>query len=153
MKVLKPFYYDKFTCIGNECKDSCCIGWRVFIDKKSYNKYKKVTGQFGKILNNSMSRNRKDESNLHYGEMKLKNKRCQLLNNKNLCDIYINLGEEYLCNTCKIYPRIVRKYGHICEKTLSLSCPEVAKIFVESNKVFNFDMQDEILNEIEKQYI
>ncbi|NFN86305.1 hypothetical protein FDF31_02525 [Clostridium sporogenes] len=153
MEVLKPFYYDNFTCIGNKCKDSCCIGWRVFIDKKSYNKYKKVAGEFGKVLNNSMSRNRKNKSHLHYAEMKLKNKRCQLLNNNNLCDIYINLGEEYLCNTCKTYPRIVRKYGDICEKTLNLSCPEVAKIFVESNKDFNFVMQDEILNEIEGQYI
>ena len=46
MKILKPFYYDYFQCIANKCIDSCCIGWKVDIDKKSYKKYKKVNGEF-----------------------------------------------------------------------------------------------------------
>ena len=50
MKVLKPFYYDDFKCIANKCIDSCCIGWQINIDEKTYKKYKKVKGVFGKNL-------------------------------------------------------------------------------------------------------
>lgn len=50
MKVLKPFYYDNFKCVANECKESCCSGWSIDIDKKSYYKYKKVNGNFSEKL-------------------------------------------------------------------------------------------------------
>lgn len=32
MKIIKPFYYDEFRCIGGECKDSCCIGWKAYME-------------------------------------------------------------------------------------------------------------------------
>ena len=45
MKVLKPFYYDDFKCIGGECIDNCCgNNWRIDIDEKTYKKYKKLKG-------------------------------------------------------------------------------------------------------------
>ncbi|MBS4840281.1 MULTISPECIES: flagellin lysine-N-methylase [Clostridium] len=153
MNVLKPFYYDKFECIGEKCKDSCCLGWNVFIDKKTFNQYKKISGPFKKELNDGVSRNRKDSNELHYGKINLEQGRCKFLNDRNLCDIYINLGENYLCNTCKQYPRLLYKFGEVYEKTLNLSCPEVARILVETNEIFSFDMNNEILNETEKQYI
>lgn len=153
MNILKPFYYDEFKCIGGKCKDSCCLGWTIFIDKKTFNEYKKVRSSFKSKLNSGISRNRKDSNDLHYGKMNLENGRCKFLNDKDLCDIYINLGEDYLCNTCKQYPRLVYKFGDVYEKTLNLSCPEVARMIVESNELFSFDMTDEILNETEKKYI
>lgn len=48
MKVLKPFYYDEFSCIAGECIDSCCIGWKIDIDKKVIINIKKVKDEFGK---------------------------------------------------------------------------------------------------------
>lgn len=153
MKILKPVYYDEFKCIGSECVDTCCIGWQIQIDEKSYLKYRKTKGEFSKKLNDFVVRNRKNETELFYAEMKLKEGKCPLLNEKNLCNIYINLGEEYLCNTCKIYPRLIRKYGEICEKTLSLSCPEVARILVNTNEDISFNMENENLNEVEQKYI
>ena len=48
MKVLKPFYYDDFKCIANDCIDSCCIGWQINIDENTYKKYKKVKGALEK---------------------------------------------------------------------------------------------------------
>ena len=27
-----PNYYDKFKCIADRCKHSCCIGWEIDID-------------------------------------------------------------------------------------------------------------------------
>ena len=151
MEELKPFYYDKFKCIGNKCKDTCCAGWKVTIDKKSYLKYKNVKGEFSSRIKNSVTRIKKSKNDLYYAEMKLVDGRCQFLNEDNLCDIYINLGENYLCNTCKQYPRIIHKYNDLYEKTLNLSCPEVARILVTSNEVFSFNIDNSNLNDIEKQ--
>ena len=151
MEELKPFYYDKFKCIGNKCKDTCCAGWKVTIDKKSYLKYKNVRGEFSSRIKSSITRIRKNNNDLYYAEMELVDGRCQFLNEDNLCDIYINLGENYLCNTCKQYPRIIHKYNDLYEKTLNLSCPEVARILVTSNEVFSFNIDNSNLNDIEKQ--
>ncbi|HDK7159458.1 TPA: flagellin lysine-N-methylase [Clostridium botulinum] len=153
MKILKPVYYAEFKCIGSECIDTCCKDWQIQIDKKSYLKYRKTKGEFSKKLNDSVVRNRKNGTELFYAEIKLKEDKCPLLNEKKLCGIYINLGEEYLCNTCKIYPRLIRKYGDIYERTLSLSCPEVARILVETNEDISFNMGNENLNEVEQKYI
>lgn len=153
MKVLKPFYYDDFKCIANDCIDSCCIGWQINIDENTYKKYKKVKGGFGKELNNGINRIRSKSSKLEYGKMKLKDKRCSMLNEDNLCNVYINLGESYLCNTCKIYPRNINKYGEIYERNLNMSCPEVARYLVSFKNNFSFNMNEEDLSDLDKQYI
>ena len=153
MKVLKPFYYDDFKCISNNCIDSCCIGWQINIDENTYKKYKKVKGVFGKELNNSINRVRVKNNRLDYGKMKLKDKRCSMLNEDNLCNVYINLGESYLCNTCKVYPRDINKYGEIYERNLNMSCPEVARYFVKSVANFYFNMEEEVLSDLDKDYI
>lgn len=153
MKVLKPNYYDKFKCTANECKDSCCVGWGVFIDKKSYNKYKKVHGEFGKFLDTNISKNRINNSDLNYGKMKLISGRCPFLNDESLCNIYINLGENSLCNTCKTYPRLINKYGDICEKNLTLSCPIVARLMINIKDKIGFELNNEVIDETEQAYI
>lgn len=153
MKVLKPVYYDYFQCIANKCIDSCCSGWRVDIDKKSYKKYKKVNGEFSKKINESIVRNRSANTDLQYGKMKLNNNRCKMLNEDNLCNLYITLGENYLCNTCKIYPREIKKYGDVYERNLSMSCPEVARYIINMKEQFSFNMEEENLSELDKNYI
>ena len=146
MKVLKPVYYGDFKCIANKCIDSCCIGWRVDIDKKSYKKYKKVNGEFSKKINESIVRNRSSNTDLQYGKMKLNNNRCKMLNEDNLCNLYITLGEKYLCNTCKMYPREIKKYGDVYERNLSMSCPEVARYIINMKEQFSFNMEEENLS-------
>lgn len=153
MKILKPFYYDDFKCVANNCIDSCCIGWTVTIDKKTYNKYRKIKGEFGKSLNDSISRVRKNSDNLMYGKMKLNNYMCNMLDEEKLCKVHINLGEDFLCNICKVYPRIIRKYGNIYERMLTMSCPEVARYLVVTKDEFSFVMEDEKLSDLDKEYI
>ena len=46
MKEYIPDYYKDFQCIADQCKDSCCIGWEIMIDSKSYKKYQNVKGEF-----------------------------------------------------------------------------------------------------------
>lgn len=156
MKALKPFYYDDFKCIGGQCIDNCCSNnWTIDIDEKTYKKYKKLKGDWGKRINSNISRNRSKgkENHFRYGKINLKNGKCELLTEEGLCTLHRDLGEKYLCMTCKIYPREVKKYGEIYEKNLSLSCPEVARYLVKNNNVFSFNMDDETLTEIEREVV
>lgn len=154
MKVLKPFYYDDFKCIAGDCIDNCCHAeWEISIDKKTYKKYRKLKGQWGNKINNNIGRIRSNISDLRYGKIKLKNKGCSLLDEKGLCTIHANLGVEYLCNTCKVYPREITKLGEIYERNLFMSCPEVARYFVRHKENFYFNMGEEELSDLDKDYI
>ena len=154
MKILKPFYYDDFKCIGGECIDNCCgSNWRIDIDEKTFKKYKKLKGEWGKKINNNISRNRNNANYLQYGKINLKNNKCSLLSEDGLCTIHSKLGENYLCNTCKKYPREIRKYGEIYERNLSISCPEVARYIIKCKDNFSFNLEDEKLSDLDKDYI
>lgn len=117
-----PEYYTEFACIGGSCKDSCCIGWELDIDEETYNYYKNVQGDFGDRLRVSMH---EDEENT----FTLKDDgRCPFLNEDNLCDIYIILGEESLCNVCTEYPRNHEIIGDYKQSDIGLSCLECARM-------------------------
>ena len=126
-----PEYYEKFSCIASRCKDSCCAGWEIDIDEDSYAYYNSVEGKFGKRLKESMYEADPDDDGGGY-RFKLKGKkRCAMLNDHNLCDLYTALGEEALCEVCTEYPRFSLIYGDVEQKALSLSCEEVGRILFE----------------------
>ena len=119
-----PEYYDEFSCIASRCKDSCCAGWEIDIDDESYEYYRSVEGPFGDRLRERMFV--AEDGGYRF---KLKGpKRCAMLNDNNLCDLYTALGEEALCEVCTEYPRFSLVYGQVEQKALSLSCEEVGRI-------------------------
>ncbi|MFW5672498.1 MAG: flagellar protein FliB, partial [Acetivibrio ethanolgignens] len=54
MKMLMPFYYQEFKCIGEKCPDSCCKGWRITVDEDSWRRYQTLEGDLGEKLRNSI---------------------------------------------------------------------------------------------------
>ena len=69
----------------DKCKDSCCIGWEIMIDSKSYKKYQNVKGEFRDRLMKGIDHEGTPAFHLDDRD------RCVFLNQKNLCDIYIEL--------------------------------------------------------------
>lgn len=134
MEYTLPNYYDQFSCIAGECEDSCCAGWEIVIDDKSMRKYMRFPGSFGNRLRNSIDV--KEQTFHQYGH------RCAFLNEENLCDIYEEAGPEYLCRTCRRYPRHVEEYENLREISLSLSCPEAARIILSQREPVRFRTVD-----------
>lgn len=122
MKYHYPDYYRRFICTGGDCEDTCCAGWQIGIDKKSYGKYKKIQGAFGKRLRAGI------DHRLHV--FRLRGRTCTFFNIAGYCDIYRELGRDGLCRTCRTYPRHVEDFGELKEVTLSLSCPEAARLIL-----------------------
>lgn len=89
-KVLRPNYFEKFRCIGGDCEETCCAGWKIDIDRKTYKTYMKCKDvKMRKILERNIKRNRKSKSDHNYASFKLIDGKCVFLNKENLCDIYI----------------------------------------------------------------
>lgn len=122
MEYSYPEYYKKFQCIAEKCENTCCAGWGIAIDDKTLEKYKNCKGSFGNRLHNSI-----DWKEQSFEQI---DKRCAFLNEQNLCDIYSEVGKDMLCKTCKRYPRHIEEFENLREVSLSLSCPEVARIIL-----------------------
>lgn len=148
MKLRVPNYYDEFKCIAGDCKDSCCIGWELDIDEESFLRYKKVGGEFGDRLRTYMVEGREETGECN--TFTLKGERCPFLNEKNLCDIYTNLGEKALCKVCTEYPRFSVEYGNTREKTMALSCEVVGGLLFSRRDKITFltkEIPDEEISE------
>lgn len=130
MRYTKPKYYDDFQCVAGDCPDTCCAGWQIVIDEGSLERYGEVTGAFGNRLKNSID--------WMEGAFCQYDKKCAFLNRDNLCDLYGELGEEALCDTCRNYPRHVEEYDGLRELSLSLSCPVAAGMILECREPFGF---------------
>lgn len=142
-----PDYYSKFTCIGGQCPDTCCAGWNIEIDSKSLAHYQNLlhnakfmqdnpecticdTSGTSKCIAPAFARQLKQSVNFQNGTFRLNGRRCALLNADNLCDLYIHAGKDSLCRTCRTYPRHQEEFGNVREISLSLSCPEAARIIL-----------------------
>ncbi|MFI3208711.1 MAG: flagellin lysine-N-methylase, partial [Eubacteriales bacterium] len=123
------------------CEATCCAGWEIVIDDDSIDKYLEVKSEFGNRLCNSIDFT---EGVFHQD----KNKRCAFLNDENLCDIYSEIGEEYLCYTCTQYPRHIEEFEEVNEVSLSISCPEVANMLLNCEEKLTF-YEEEINEEVE----
>ena len=106
-KMTVPSYIKDFKCIAGACEETCCAGWYIAIDETTYKKYKKVKHPEMKKRFEKELVVKKGSSPECMAKIKLKNNRCAFLAKDNLCDIYKNLGEQYLSETCTMYPRII----------------------------------------------
>ena len=123
--------YRNFKCIADKCPKSCCVGWQIMIDDNSIDKYLKTTGDFADRLKSSIDYN--EDCFLQ------NNHRCSMLNDNGLCDLHSTLGEDYLCDTCRLYPRHIEEFQDIREYSLSLSCPEATRMLLELEYDFAID--------------
>ena len=150
MKIYAPDYYKEFSCIADKCKHSCCIGWEIDIDKKSLEIYKSLKNDFGKRLIENIAEN---EDSSHF--ILSKNERCPFLNDNNLCDVILNLGENLLCQICSDHPRFRNFFSSRTETGLGLCCEEAARIILSHKEKVSlieiaFDENEENYSEDEE---
>lgn len=139
--ILMPEYIKKFHCTSLDCKDDCCYGWKVVVDKATYKKCKSVHKT---TLRNELSRhilrNKGSKIDNDYAYIYIeKDKSCPFQCEEKLCKIHRDLGEEYLSLTCKNYPKLYAKVDTIFEVSLDMSCPEAVKIVLFNKELMAFE--------------
>ena len=120
MHYISVDFFKDFECVADSCPSTCCAGWTITIDEATRKKMVDKEDILGIPAREWLIE--KDGRVM----AKLNNGRCCMLNDKNLCEVVLKLGPEYLSHTCTVYPRIIRKYGDVQEIYLTLSCPEVS---------------------------
>lgn len=139
MIIKYPTYYNEFKCIADKCTDTCCVGWQVVIDEKTADFYNNLKDEFGDKLREKMIVD-EDGDTIFVNEKG----RCPFLNNCNLCEIFINAGEENLSHTCTMFPRFYETFGGTREMGLSLSCPVANDLILSDNQIsFEEEFNDE----------
>jgi len=139
--ILKIKGYDKFKCIADKCKFTCCKGWDINVDTNTYNKWKEKDNLNYLLDNVRFIKKHGENTYLIKKETKAK---CPLLTNEGLCNIVIDHGDEYLSLTCKNFPRIENNFDYVKELTLSCSCPEVVNIISNMKEKVYIDSNDSL---------
>jgi len=134
MKLYAPRYYEDFKCIADKCTHSCCIGWEIDVDETTYARYKKSNNEYAKAVLQSIDNCGTPHFKLTYGE------RCPHLNEQGLCQIIINMGEDFLCDICRAHPRFYNFTNYGQEAGIGMSCPEACRIILNSDDYDEFDV-------------
>lgn len=151
MRIVTPSFYKNFKCIAGACPDSCCQGWEVDADLDSLDFYKtldsslEIKQRIDRVLD-------KDEFGNTIFTLAQK-KRCPFLNDDNLCDMHIALGQEHTPVTCRNFPRFIYDFGGTRELGVSFSCPVAADMMynLDCHMTFDTEINDEppALNDID----
>ena len=128
MLCVFPDYYKDFKCIEGACKHNCCIGWEIDIDPDTAAFYKTVPGEMGRKLQEHISCG--DQPHFILGPQE----RCPFLNERNLCDIILTLGEEHICDICTNHPRFHNELPGRLETGLGLCCEEAARLILSKQE-------------------
>lgn len=145
MKTYVPNYYKNFHCLASDCKNSCCTaGWEIDIDENTAQYYKSVQGEFGNKLRKNIKNNSTNSSKCFSLN---KNNTCPFLTQNKLCEIYIKLGEQHLCQICQEHPRFYEWFANYKEAGIGLCCEEAARIILTQKDEFKIE-EIKLLNDL-----
>ena len=131
MKRVEPAYFAEFRCIASACRHNCCIGWEIDIDPDTLARYRRVPGPLGERLRAGIVRTGETASFRLTPE-----ERCPFLNGENLCDLILGLGEDALCDICRLHPRFYNRLGNREEAGLGLACEAAARLILTREAPF-----------------
>lgn len=144
MKLFAPKYYENFRCIADKCNHSCCIGWEIDIDEAALNKYASLSHPYSKVINKTINY----ENAPHFGLNE--HNHCPHLNEKGLCNIILNCGEEFICDICREHPRYYNFTNYGKEVGVGMSCEAACELILNSDNFDEIIEIDEIDGEIIK---
>lgn len=118
MISIYPTIYHKFQCKADQCENTCCQLWTIDIDEPNAERYHSMTGSLGESLRQAIT---VDDEGSHFIFSKAQ-PMCPLLNEKGLCKVVLELGEEGLCDTCHMHPRFYKYIEDLELCGVGLSC-------------------------------
>ena len=150
--ILKPSFYDEFHCIGGECSYTCCMDWKITLDREETKRHLYADGYLNEEPLNLLP---DGTSSLRFRD---DDKRCRFLTGDGFCRLVLEHGEEFICHTCHVFPRFESEYvteagdtGEMDEPNasaftkelhLSNACPSVLHFFLQLSSPMGFIAED-----------
>ena len=127
MNLYAPKYYKDFRCIADRCRHSCCVGWEIDIDGEAMRKYSELRCAYSEEIRASIEHT--DPPHFRLSECD----RCTHLDERGLCKIIMQCGEDCLCDICREHPRFYNTTPRGVEVGIGMSCEEAARIILSSD--------------------
>lgn len=137
MRVFRPTYVGEFKCDGKACNARCCRDWRVTVDEGTRDKFLRLPAadrqNFFKHLDGSAQAFTLQESGA-----------CPFLDEKFLCKLRLERGEDYLPTICQSFPRVTFKLGEeTFLQAMTLTCP-LATMLILLHEPISFEVVEEL---------
>lgn len=147
--LIVPEYLTRFACTGSKCEDNCCAaGWRIDIDRTTYEKYMKIQDKHWKQRFNMHLNVAANTSDSQCAVLKMdKHGACPFLSEEGLCQVQFGLGTGYLSDICACYPRVTYVFNGQYERAGTISCPEMARLVLLNPQPLRRVMIEEALTE------
>ena len=141
MISIYPTIYHEFQCKADRCEITCCQLWTIDIDEPTAERYHTMTGPLGESLRQAITI---DEEGSHFVFSK-EQPMCPLLNEKGLCKVVLELGEEGLCDTCHMHPRFYKYIEDLELCGVGLSCEASVELLAkdDNNRELVFTIEDD----------
>lgn len=139
--MLVPDYYEDFHCIGAECEETCCAHWHISFERALYERLLDHPHPvLGPMFQAHIQRNGGDNAtDERFATMRLRPEgSCPFHDPDQLCLIQKTLGADWLPNVCATYPRIVTEMDGAPEASLTVSCPEAARVVLARRQPIEF---------------
>ena len=127
MISIYPTIYHEFQCKADQCENTCCQLWTIDIDEPTAKRYHAMTGSLGESLRQAIT---VDDEGSHFIFSKAQ-PMCPLLNEKGLCKVVLELGEEGLCDTCHMHPRFYKYIEDLELCGVGLSCEASVELLTQ----------------------
>ena len=128
-KWLVPDYFKKFSCKTDKCRNTCCSRWRIPVSKDAYERI--IAADLSSDLNQRIALGFKEPEIISDERYRLIDLNwlgeCQLYQD-GLCLLHKEKGEQFIPETCRLFPRSYKRINdqniaicsNACERTVEL---------------------------------
>lgn len=138
--MIRPVFYDDFTCIADKCDFTCCQEWKIGVDDATAAKWKKANPP-----KNHKTRRKNLEQFTQYKDgqrvIALEKHVCPFLSEQKLCSLVCQFGDSILPETCQVFPREIHKFEDRTEAVLMPCCPEAIDLL---NQAEGFELTEQV---------
>jgi hypothetical protein len=123
----------EFNCLAGDCPDHCCGQWLVILSRETIEHWKQIEPP--SLREHFMQRivSIDVDGKTKQALAKNENNDCANLTDDGLCELQSSCGHDMLPGTCQDFPRLRIENEWRIFDTTELSCPEIARLLVESD--------------------
>jgi len=117
-----------FRCIGSDCEDTCCAGWRIELGLRDIDDLSRAADRSPEVKHLFSEETVQMDNDRKGAQIKRHaSGDCAFLS-EGLCAIQMHVGAAFLPRGCATYPRQFLDHGERKEISGKVSCPELARL-------------------------
>ena len=125
----------QFKCLAAECPDTCCAGWGMQVTSETIRQYEHEAPELLAAVEADATGFAMKRDALTTDCVKFE---------RGLCAIQREYSEALLGDACYFFPRITRSLGTTLLTTMTLACPEAARLMLYGDAPFTLGQRTEL---------